>query len=431
MKISFSAAGDIFINRRLPEEDYPGLAEMYKVIRSADVRFANLETTVHDREGYPFAQSGGTWAMAAPEILDDLPRFGFNIYNAANNHSLDYSHNGLMATIRHLKEHKMLFAGVGENLADASAPVYMDTPEGRVALIATTSSYSTNGEAGMQRMDLPGRPGVNPLRVRKKYHVTKEQLEQLRLIGEQTLIDASRLQSIREGFLTEKPGSFIFGGHEFTEDTKTFKETYPDAVDMERMEGQIREAKSQADVVLVSIHNHELGGLRKDYPAEYLKTFSRRCIDAGADVILGHGPHMLQGIEIYKQKLIFYSLGDFLFENDSTSHQPSDFYQAYGLAPYDTQVGTGMEVRSAGGTKGLGVDPEVWRSVIAKFVISDEGISQIRLYPIDLHMELPRYRRGLPQITDDTAVLKHLQELSAELGTEIRIEDGVGIIEIK
>ena len=129
-KITFTAAGDVFMNRPLPETGYKDLDEISELIRGSEVRFANLETTVHDREGYPYPFSGGTWAMASPQILEDLKKFGFNIYNAANNHSMDYSHNGLEATIRHLKEHDIRFAGIGMNLADAAAPVYLECRQG-------------------------------------------------------------------------------------------------------------------------------------------------------------------------------------------------------------------------------------------------------------------------------------------------------------
>ena len=63
--------------------------------------------TFHNQEGYPAAVSGGTWAMMEPEALDDVKRFGFNLYNTANNHSGDYGQEGVLATIRHLKERDM------------------------------------------------------------------------------------------------------------------------------------------------------------------------------------------------------------------------------------------------------------------------------------------------------------------------------------
>ena len=70
--------------------------------------------TFHNEEGYPAAFSGGTWAMADPRTLDDMRSFGFNLFNTANNHSCDYSHGGVLATIRNLKERDMIFAGTGK-----------------------------------------------------------------------------------------------------------------------------------------------------------------------------------------------------------------------------------------------------------------------------------------------------------------------------
>ena len=68
---------------------------------------------------------------------------------------------------------------------------------------------------------------------------------------------------------------------------------------MERVEKEIIEAKKQADIVLVSFHGHETDGEDTTVPSMFLETFSRRCVDAGADAVIGHGPHELRGIEIY------------------------------------------------------------------------------------------------------------------------------------
>ena len=178
---------------------------------------------------------------------------------------------------------------------------------------------------------------------------------------------------------------------------------------------------------MVSIHSHELGGLRKDVPAEFLVTFARACIDAGANVVLGHGPHVLRGIERYHGGVIFYSLGNFLFENDTTTHQPADFYEKYGL-PHDAQVGAGMDCRSKNGTVGLGVNPNVWHSVVACWSMENGEIGLIKLHPITLHQELPRYRRGLPALTEDETVLHELAELCKPFETELSIRDGIGYV---
>ena len=68
----------------------------------------------------------------------------------------------------------------------------------------------------------------------------------------------------------------------------------------------IEEARGLADLVLVSLHAHEQRG-SKEVPAEFIAAFAREMIDAGADLVVGHGPHLLRGLELYKGKPIFYS----------------------------------------------------------------------------------------------------------------------------
>ena len=183
--IKIALVGDILITRPLPAKGYNGLQELTDLINEHDVKFANLETTIHRREGYPSAFPGGTWAMTDPACLKDLKQLGFNILNTANNHSMDYSHNGLLATHKYLKENDLLFAGTGENLADASAPTFIECSEGRVAVIGATSSFHDSDAAGNQRIDMKGRPGVNPLRHKSIYEVTEENYQNLQKIAAQ------------------------------------------------------------------------------------------------------------------------------------------------------------------------------------------------------------------------------------------------------
>lgn len=426
---TFLAAGDVFITRRLQDDGYEGINELSSFIKEHDIRFANLEVTVHDREGYPFLFSGGTWAMANPVLLKDLDAYHFNIWNAANNHSMDYSHNGLLATIKNLKNHQMNFAGIGENLADASAPVYIETENMRVALIGVTSTFHESWAAGNQRVDMKGRPGVNPLRYKTKYHVEKRYLDALKELAPQIDINAQKNLDIKEGFAVAPKEAFHFGNYEFVESGANKKETKPLEIDMHRIRASIQEAKKQADCVLVSIHSHEMTGEDKERPAEFLKDFAHQCIDAGANVILGHGPHILRGIEIYNKGLIFYSLGNFIFENDTTTHQPADFYEKYNM-DNTAMVGEGMDKRSKEGQIGLGVNENVWRSCLAEWRMLDGVIKDIKLYPIHLGYDLKRYRRGLPKLAHDDELLHNLAKMSKEFGTTIRIENHIGIVNL-
>ena len=75
---------------------------------------------------------------------------------------------------------------------------------------------------------------------------------------------------------------------------------------------QIQKAEESCDFTVVYVH----WGIEKNtQPEEYQKTLARQYIDAGADAVIGAHPHVLQGIEFYQGKPIFYSLGNFIFSN--------------------------------------------------------------------------------------------------------------------
>lgn len=78
----------------------------------------------------------------------------------------------------------------------------------------------------------------------------------------------------------------------------------------------IRRARTKADYVVISFH---WGAERAEFPKQYQMETARMAIDAGADAIIGHHPHVLQGIEFYRGKPILYSLGNFAFGSRSTA----------------------------------------------------------------------------------------------------------------
>ncbi len=75
---------------------------------------------------------------------------------------------------------------------------------------------------------------------------------------------------------------------------------------------EIKSAKESCDIVIAYLH---WGIERDEYPQEYQRELAKKYIDAGADLVIGTHPHVLQGIEYYNGKAIFYSLGNFIFGN--------------------------------------------------------------------------------------------------------------------
>lgn len=427
--MTFSATGDSFITRCHPEQD-DEFKKVKAVIQTGQARFTNLEVTVHDMEGFPSAQSGGTWAMTSPKTLECIKNYGFNLISTANNHALDYSYGGMEATLRHLDHYGLLHTGTGSNLYEAEKPVYLDCPSGRVALIAVTSSFYESWIAGEQRRDMPGRPGVNPLRFSTTYHCSEDEFYALKSIAQKTGINAYDDMIRKEGFLPElSEDEFKFGQYSFLKSPFSGVETKPLEKDMKRLEKSIAQAKGQADHVIVSIHSHQIKGSDKDEPAEFLVIASKRCIDAGADAVIGHGPHVVRGIEVYKGKPIFYSLGNFIFQSETVSALPSDFYEKYGLGP-EHNVTDALLKRSNNGARGLSRDPDAMSSVIATWIAKEGKLTEIKLTPIDLGYGLPSYKSGCPRISAGIEVLERIQFLSESFGVQIRIQDGIGIVEL-
>lgn len=426
--MKFSATGDSFITRRVPSTQNEQFQKIKHIIHEGEFRFTNFEVTAHHFEGFPSAVSGGTWAITNPVVLQDLKSYGFNTVAWANNHTLDYSYGGLAATTKYLNEYDFIHAGVGKNLAEASAPKYVECPSGRVALIAATSTFHESWAAGEQRQDVEGRPGVNPLRFQAKHVVTADKLQYLKEIAEITDINADYNLAVKEGFaVAPDHQSFKFGVYDFEVGEKEGKKTTPSPIDMQRILKSIHEAKRQADYVIVSIHTHEMEGEAKDKAPQFLEEFSRACIDEGAHAVLGHGPHILRGIEIYQERPIFYSLGNFIFQNDTVTNLPQDFYTKYGLG-FEHNVADALDFRSDNGKKGLGVNRDVWESIIPVWKMRDGKLEEIKLYPIDLGFGLPRYQRGWPTISKSSSPLEKIQELSQSYSTEIKIEQNIGII---
>ena len=160
----------------------------------------------------------------------------------------------------------------------------------------------------------------------------------------------------------------------------------------------------------------------------FLEKAAKRCIDAGASAVIGHGPHELRGVELYRGGLILYSLGNFIFQTETISVQPYEAYANKGL-PIDTKVGAYMDRRSKNGTAGYPTQEDIWRSVMASWTMEEDRITQVRFHPISLGMDQPRTRRGTP-VPGDEGVLRHLAELSRPFGTEIRIADNMGYIDL-
>ncbi len=427
---TLTLTGDSIITQRLSvyERD-PKFTAAVNAVREGDARFTNLEILFHNYDAPPSAQSGGTWLAAEPSLFKELQWIGFNLFATANNHSLDYGIDGLRIHRRVLIDAGAAFAGTGENLGEARAPAYLETARGRVALISCASTFSPSSPAGAERPDLHGRPGLNPLRYRTRYVVDAASLDALRKLKADLKLNAPNpLQPAEPD--TAKTVHFLNNSFELGDRARVVTE--PDPRDLKGLTDAIRDARRMADYVVVSIHAHEAATAEREVPAQFLVTFARAAIDAGADVFAGHGPHVLRAIEIYKGKPIFYSLANFIFQNDTVKRLPADLYEQQGLGPEALPADL-YDKRSEQNRRWFPADSLYWESAVARVDFRSGRPSEVRLTPIILGFGRSRWQRGRPERADAAAsarILERLQKLSEAFGTRIELKEGVGVIAI-
>lgn len=424
--MKFTAVGDMIIQKRI-YEDYEGFTELAPFIKQGDARFFNLETTLN-REGEACGSqfSGGTYLRTNPEVLDDIKRFGFNMTSFNNNHAMDFFYTGFACTLDAVSKSGLVHSGAGRNLAEASAPRYLETKNGRVALISVNSDFDPSMMAGEQSPRVPGRPGINGLRLEKYIELPKEELDHIRRIAKATNINAYKDIIRKEGYhpaLEDEEcelGDLKFTLGERPRHVMKIKED-----DIARVEKAIYEAQLQADYIIVSVHSHQISGDAKENPAEFLKDFAHRCIDAGAHAIVGHGPHLLRPIEVYKDCPIFYSLGDFVLQLYSIELAPEDFFAKHGLTSSST-VHELLKKRSKNFTVGLMTDPRMFRSVIPCWETIGTKLTKLTLMPIEISMNGNKSENGLPHRSYNPEIAEYLAKMCEPYGTKMKLEkDGL------
>jgi len=419
----FAAVGDL-VGPQQPQTPLRDaeFAKVTQLLKDADVAFADETGSIFDIEsfeGYPAPDSGGT-LLAVTGVARDLRDMGLNVVSKANNHATDWGIEGLRETERALDEASVAHAGSGRNRAAARAPIFLATPHGRIALLATASTFATSAVAGQPEGQTLGRPGISVIRTQKIVLVTAAEMVGLRAIaaahGSSTRGSEQQLKLFGQTYrVADKVGiTYEVNSHDRSEILTA-----------------IRGAKQVSDLTVFSVHAHEAASELPDdpEPADFLKVLFHEAIDAGADIVVGHGPHSLRGIEIYKGKPIFYGLGSFFFALDQGEAISHDALEDLGI---DSRTLTYPEYIRAR----LKDIPCGWyKSVISISEFRGGRIKEIRLYPLDLGCNdkqrlLPR---GTPRLASQELgreILDSLRRNSAQFGTEVLIENAVGVIRV-
>jgi len=410
-------------------------------IRKGDAAFNNLETTFPGPEAYPGGAPRSENIFSDPALLKELQWMGFNLFGTANNHSMDFGIQGLLDTIQVLKQGGAVYAGTGIDLGHARAPGYLFTPHGRVALITCASTFPQDSPAGQTRPDIKGRPGISPLRYDVRYRVNAADFAALKKLSDDLTLgavtgDSGSSETLRFTFPPSGPSGNYGTPVTFELSDKPGVVTTADKKDLAALTHAIRDARFFADYIVASIHAHEgVPGQAPGHvevPAQFVVQYAHAAIDAGADVFVGSGPHVLQGIEIYKGKVILYNLGNFITENWIMGPEASTMYDRFDLGQ-NALASEAHNARSDYGRKDEPSWPLYWQTAIARVIFREGRPAEVKITPIDLGFGYRSINRGWPEVaelSEAREILKRLQKLSEPYGTKIAITNGVGTITI-
>lgn len=475
-KMTLAALGDCILSKKVSVRKDPEFLKLVELVRSADCTWANCELPIVDiSTSYPQFREMDIPGAAPLFVADELKWLGVDFVGLANNHTMDYGATGLFSTLQNLKRVGIGFAGAGKDLEAAARPRFVDTSGGRVGQVSCCGSFHPGTFASLTAPYVNGRPGLNPLRVGQIVQVKKESFAALKKIFgeiEKHFESEDRQKTAAEqkaGEKEQKPADKkstpedkkpdvkkekkdTKAAEQAGEDKEQAKEKKPkdelkiaefkivpgdkiadvstlDKDDLKRITDAVEIARRNARVVIVSNHEHR-GANKQTEPAAFFKTFAKACIDAGADVVFNTGPHLLWGIEIYKGKPIFYSLGNFFFQIDADQFPP-ETYKVLGM-PHDTRDGSLFLEKVH---KGFFSERKYWQGFVP-FITFEKGneVTAIKLYPVTLNPDEPLYEEGYPLLAskkEGREIIAGLAKMSQPYKTVIEYRDGIGIIKLK
>ncbi|GCB43191.1 CapA family protein [Streptomyces sp. NL15-2K] len=206
-------------------------------------------------------------------------------------------------------------------------------------------------------------------------------------------------------------------------DTPGFTTTC-DPKDLDEISQWVVEARRRADLVMVSVHSHELGPT-PETPGEFLREFAHRMIDEGADIVVGHGPHLLRGVELYRQKPIFYSLRNIVSQIERADRVPAEDY-ARVAAGEQLTPGRYFAELVAHGRRLFAPHRQYWQSLVPVLTFDDGALVGARLHPIELGFGQPVHRRDRPRLAgpvDAKDILTDFARLAEPYGATVTVGD--------
>ncbi|CAN7644571.1 CapA family protein [Pararhizobium sp. LjRoot238] len=408
-RFTLAVTGQSLIKHDIRPISDPAFLEVQSLLHNADLSFTNFEGTIlGDHGGWPL--KGSFFGCSDPVVLDALRSIGFQGLSLSNNHAFDLGPSGVLSTLEEVEKRGFLHAGLGRDHSDVSQASIRTIGGRRVAIVAMDGGpgpdFMYAADAGNNR---PGRPGVNRLGLSQMIEVDAPAFAQLKAIRDQvgyTAIDLANDSQPDDAPRLTPECELAISRAVFKRSDKFGRDVKIDEPDLQRNLASIATAAGDGCLVIAYLHHHHWASNWHEVPG-WVSGVARQCIDAGAAMFVSHGAPVLQPIEIYRSRPIFYSLGNFIFH-----------------------------VRSE---KSTWTAPEVWESVVGRCSFGpDNGLVEITLHPVVIGGDEALQngvleRRLAPHLaTGERAkrILRRVSEQSARLGVEITIAGDIGTIRV-
>lgn len=238
-------------------------ARIAHVTQAADVVFGNLECCFHDRPGHDPSRREGFYA--APAVAEALRHAGFAAVGCANN--VTYGEAAILDSLACLDRLGIAHTGAGANRDAAHHPAVVERNGRRYGFVQRTSAYWPKNHEATEDS-----PGVAVLKGHTAYRPLQDQLA------------------------PNRPG------------VPPEVVTWTDPAQLQAYCEELAALSERVDYLVASHH----WGFRTEVLA-YQTEIAHAAIDAGADAVLGHGPHFALGVELYRGKPIFYGACNFSF----------------------------------------------------------------------------------------------------------------------
>jgi len=268
---------------------------------------------------------------------------GFDAVTIANNHMYDFGPDALLDTRALLLEKGIQVTGAGKNLDEAREPAIVEKNGVKVGFLGYCSVIPEGGEAG------PSKVGIAPLRVKTDYE--------------------PRGPHAPARILTE-----------------------PDERDMKMILDDVAALRKRVDIVIPVFHWGVIWVPR--VIADYQVKVAHACIDAGADMVMGHHAHVPKAIEMYKGRAIFYSLSNFCMTKPFPSPKWQEEPWKHGALRNHADQNPDMPLLPYG--------RDAKRSLLAKAIFTQSGVKQVSFLPmmIDKLYRPEVLRKGDPRFDD-------------------------------